>query len=57
MSQELKYHPACLVGLYDRERAPLKTLKEEHSDYSSPGRAMYPVAFSEVDTYRDKNWQ
>ena len=26
-AQEFKYHPVCLVGLYNRERALLNTLK------------------------------
>ena len=27
VAQEFKYHPVCLVGLYNRERALLNTLK------------------------------
>ena len=30
--QELKYHPACLVALYNRQRAYLKAISQEQSD-------------------------
>ena len=29
IAQELKYHPACLVALYNRERAYLKVQEQE----------------------------
>ena len=35
VAQEFKYHPACLVGLYNRERDHLYALKHEQSLKSS----------------------
>ena len=51
VAQELKYHPACLAGLYNQERAHLKTLEHEEGNERSPSREAYPLAFSEFATY------
>ena len=51
VAQELKYHPACLAGLYNQERAHLKTLEHEEGNERSPSREAYPLAFSELVTY------
>lgn len=48
---ELKYHSACLVALYNRKRAYLKALSQKQSDQSSPGKEVYPLAFSELVIY------
>ena len=35
VAQEFKYHPSCLVGLYNRERDHLNAIKHEQSLKSS----------------------
>ena len=30
VAQELKYHPTCLIGLYNRERAYLTSIEDEY---------------------------
>ena len=51
VAQELKYHPACLAALYNRKRAYLKAIGQEHSDESSCSKEAYPLAFSELLIY------
>ena len=51
VSQELKYHPACLAALYNRKRAYLKAIGQEHSEESSCSKEAYPLAFSELLIY------
>lgn len=51
VAQEFKYHPACLVGLYNRERALLNTLKYDQNPESSANQNLYPFAFSELVIY------
>ena len=51
VAQELKYHPACLAGLYNQERVHLLTLEHEEGNERSPSREAYPLAFSELVTY------
>ena len=51
VAQELKYHPACLVSLYNRERTYLKAISQEQSDQSSCGKEAYPLPFSELMIY------
>ena len=45
VTQELKYHPACLAALYNRKRAYLKAIGQEHSDESSCSKEAYSLAF------------
>ena len=47
---ELKYHPACLVAVYNRERARHHLIKQEQSR-KKPGRELYPIAFPELILY------
>ena len=47
---ELKYHPACLVAVYNRERAHHHLIKQEQSR-KKPGKELYPIAFSELILY------
>ena len=49
IAQELKYHPACLVALYNRERAYLKV--QEQKKAQEHWKEAYPIAFSELVTY------
>lgn len=49
IAQELKYHPACLVALYNRERAYLKV--QEQAKAQEHWKEAYPIAFSELVTY------
>ena len=49
VAKELKYHPKCLAGLYNMERAHLRALKHSNSDDSTDDA--YPIAFSELVTY------
>lgn len=49
IAQELKYHPACLVALYNRERAYLKVQEQEKAQ--EHWKKAYPIAFSELVTY------
>ena len=51
VAQELKYHPTCLVALYNRERAHLNELKELIKAEEMERNAAYPIAFSELVTY------
>ena len=51
VAQELKYHPACLAALYNRKRAYLKAIGQEHSGESSCNKEAYPLAFSELLIY------
>lgn len=50
VSQEFKYHPACLVGLYNRERDHLNAIKQEQSLKSSAFE-WYPSICSELVSY------
>lgn len=50
VAQELKYHTACLTGLYNRERT-LQLALEKDKCHSSEDLGMYPLAFSELITY------
>ena len=47
---ELKYHPACLVAVYNRERAHHYLIKQEQS-CKKPGKEVYPIGFSELILY------
>ena len=49
IAQEVKYHPACLVALYNRERAYLKVQEQEKA--KEHWKEAYPIAFSELVTY------
>lgn len=51
MAQELKYHLACMVELYNRERAHLRTLTQEQGQETVSGHEVYALAFSELVTY------
>ena len=51
VAQELKYHPTCLVALYNRERTHLHELKEVKKTEEMERNAVYPIAFSELVTY------
>eukprot|EP00058_Branchiostoma_floridae_P021206 XP_002606696.1 hypothetical protein BRAFLDRAFT_72537 [Branchiostoma floridae] len=48
VAQELKYHPACLTSLYNRERAYLRNVEQREQ---SQKQDVYPLAFSELVTY------
>ena len=48
IAQELKYHPTCLVGLYNRERAHRHVDKQFQEGLQQD---VYPLAFSELITY------
>ena len=50
IAQELKYHPACLVDLYNRERAHLRAEELQKTEETEKA-ASYPIAFSELVTY------
>ena len=47
---ELKSHHACLVAVYNRERAHHHLIKQEQSR-TKPGTELYPIAFSELTLY------
>ena len=47
---EFKYHPACIVAVYNRERALNHLIKQEQSR-KKPGRELYPIAFPELILY------
>ena len=49
IAQELKYHPACLVALYNQERACLKV--QEQQKAGEHWKEAYPIAFSKLVTY------
>lgn len=51
IAQELKYHPACLVALYNRERAFLNVQKQKNAEDTLQRQDVYPMAFSELVTY------
>lgn len=52
VAQDLKYHSACLVGLYNKERAHLHAEQQKQAASVEPGKAeAYPIAFSELVTY------
>ncbi len=51
IAQELKYHPSCLTGLYNRERAYLTKVENEKKSQRSLETEVYPLAFSELVTY------
>ena len=46
IAQEVKYHPACLMALYNRERAYLKAQEQEKAQ--EHWKEAYPIAFSEL---------
>lgn len=50
VAQELKYHGACLAGLYNRERAHLRAQELKSSGEMEKEEA-YPIAFSELVTF------
>jgi len=50
VAQEMKYHPRCLVELYNLERAYLNAVKQEEKG-NRRGNESYPVAFSELVIY------
>ena len=50
IAQELKYHCACLSGLYNRERSHLKPLGKESSE-SEREQNMLPLVISELVNY------
>ena len=47
IAQEMKYHPQCLAGLYNRERAYKASQKSKGAIAVDP----LPIAFSELVTY------
>ena len=49
IAQELKYHPACLVALYNKEGAYLKAKEQEKAQ--EHWKEAYPIAFSKLVTY------
>ena len=49
IAQELKYHPACLVALYNEERPYLKEKEQEKAQ--EHWKEAYPIAFSKLVTY------
>ncbi len=49
VAQELKYHPACLAALYNRERAYKRIKDMKHESLCT--KDAYPIAFSELVTY------
>lgn len=51
VAQELKYHPLCLVTLYNRERAYINAKKYEAIIESRNKKHAYPTAFAELVTY------
>ena len=50
VAQEFKYHPAYLVGLYNRERALLNTLKYDQNHESSANQNLYPFVFQNLSS-------
>lgn len=50
VAQEMKYHPPCLVALYNRERSFLNAQKQVDSGKHEIKKA-YPIAFSELVAY------
>lgn len=51
VAQELKYHPVCLVALYNRERAYRNSQEALDNAEGSDKQKLYPVVFSELVTY------
>ena len=51
VAQELKYHPLCLVGLYNIESPHLKSLSDKQSKHNCPVKGANRLAFSELVTY------
>lgn len=51
VAQELKYHPACLAALYNRERSLLKSREYEKNSQQRTKKEAYPIAFSELVAY------
>lgn len=49
VAQELKYHPACLVALYNKERDYLRVQEQESAQ--EHWKEVYPIAFSELVTH------
>ena len=52
VAQELKYHPACLTALYNRERAYKRDTYMKHESLCT--KDAYPIAFSELVTYTNE---
>jgi len=48
---ELKYHPACLAALYNKERLHLNRQRNKESTELATRKEAYPTAFSELVTY------
>ena len=51
VAQELKYHPGCLVALYNRERAHLNSQETQQNAEGLDKQKIYPIVFSELVTY------
>jgi len=51
VAEELKYHPVCLAAFYNRERAHLKAISQEHSDSSLCVKKAHSIALSELLIY------
>ncbi len=49
IAQELKYHPACLVAPYNKERDYLRVQEQERAQEDL--NEAYPIAFSELVTH------
>ena len=49
VAQELKYHPACMVALYNKERDYLRVQEQESAQ--EHWKEVYPIAFSELVTH------
>lgn len=49
IAQELKYHPTCLVALYNRQRDFLRAQEQEKAQ--EHWKEAYPIAFSELVTH------
>ena len=55
--QELKYHPTCLIGLYNAERAYLTSTEDEYKPGKSLREEVYPLIFSELLAYITETWR
>ena len=51
VAQELKYHPTCLIGLYNRERTYLTSIEDEYKPAKLLREEVYPLTFSELLAY------
>ena len=51
MLWQKSYHPTCLIGLYNRERAYLTSIEDEYKLDKSLREEIYPLAFSELLAY------